>query len=390
MIVLLLACGGVGLDPTNPKLDSGSSVVIERLEPDWGPPDGGTEVSIIGEGFEGAVTVSFGDLEVPSTRIDPGTLLIATPYLGFEAAVDVSVTSELGSATLAGGFTYANSAPPDDTGGGGGDDTGGGGDDTGQSGTGLSGGLVELNLMQIACPDCLGYTSDMDISAAAKLHAPVRGSWLGWLPNSGSCALNPSPTTPTSDGLDAGEWLYLTSGSVSIGMRRSTGSSGFLYQAAGLSNSDYNRTAQYKLAADGGSDISSFDIQNALLTPQGFVSIEPQEMLYTQSASAFAARISRSGQRFTWSNSGGSGTFVILVDAYDGRTGNYSGSVLCHGPDNGAMQVPGGYLGSFQTGSLLVISLIRYQISEVTRPTDGATIETVGKVGVMGTGLLVP
>ena len=389
MILLFFACGGVGLDATNPKLDSGSAVVIERLDPNWGPPDGGTEVAIVGQGFEGAVTVSFGDLEVPSTRIDPTTLLISTPYLGFEASVDVSVQSELGSTTLPGGYTYANSAPIDDSGGGGGDDSSGG-DDTGQNGTGLSGGLVELNLMQIACPDCLGYTSDVDISAAAKLHAPVRGSWLGWLPNSGSCALNPTPTTPTSDGLDAGEWLYLTSGSVSIGMRRSSGSSGYLYEAAGLSNADYNRTAQYKLSADGGGDFSTFDIPNALLTPQGFVSVEPQEMLYTQTTSAFAARISRGGQRFTWANSGGSGTFVILVDAYDGRTGNYSGSVLCHGPDNGAMQVPGSYLGSFQAGSLLVLSLIRYQIAEVQRPSDGATIETVGKVGVMGTGLLVP
>lgn len=386
MILLFAACGGVGLDATNTKVDSGSAVVIEKLDPDWGPPDGGTEVSILGQGFEGAVTVSFGDLEVPSTRLDPNTLLIASPYLGFEAAVDVTVRSELGSATLAGGFTYAHSAPPDDTGGG--DDSGG--DDSGQSGSGLSGGLVELNLIQIACPDCLGYTTDMDISAAAKLHDPVRGSWMAWMPSPGSCALNPSPSTPTADGLDAGEWLYLSSGSVSIGMRRSSGSGGFLYEAANLTNADYNRTAQYKLSAEGGSDLSAFEIPNALLTPQGFVSITPEEMLYTQIQSAFSARISSRGQNFTWANSGGSGTFVILVDIYDGRTGNPLGSVLCHGSDNGSMQVPGGYLGSFPVGSLLVVTMIRYQLGEVVRPTDGATLETVGKVGVMGTGLLVP
>jgi hypothetical protein len=341
-------------------------------------------VTITGSGFEGTVTVSFGNAPVTATRLDTSSIVVTSPYAGFEAVVDLTVSSELGSTTLPGGFAYANSEPIDT---GGGDDSGEQ-DDTGVSPSGLSGGLIELNLFQIACPDCLGYTSDIDVSAAMQLHAPTSGSWLGWLPNSGSCTLNPSPNVPNGRSLDMGEWAYLTSGSISIGMRKSVSGSDITYKATGLGNEDVARTAQYALTLPEDGDIPAFEMPNALLTPQGFIDIQPYELLYTEIRDAFSARISQSGQLFTWANSGGSGSFVIMVDAYNSQTGSYLGSVLCQGPDNGSMNVPGGYLGGFPVNSLLVVTMVRYQNGSFVRPYDGATIESSAKIGVIGTGIL--
>lgn len=392
-MIFLLACGGVGLDATKPPpgSDTESPVTIEKLDPNWGPTDGGTAVEIAGSGFDGAVSVAFGNLEVAATRLDATTLLITTPYLGFEAAVDVTVNSDLGSATLPGGFTYSDDGPPVDTG-----DSGDSGDtttstdDTGVNPSGLNGGFVELNLMQYACPSCVGATSSLTVGADAVLHSPAKGSWIDWLPRSGTCTDNPTYNVPNATIYDVGEWTYLTSGSVSVGLRKSVQGSDTTYVASGLDETDYVRNAQYAFSVPAGGDLPAFEVSNALLTPQSIASLTPTEMLYTNMRDAFSARISKSGQTFTWTNSGGNGSFVIRVDIYKPDGSAQLGSITCQGPDNGAMLVPGAWLGSYPTGGLLLISMTRYSIGSFVRPVDGATMEAIAQFGVTGTGILVP
>lgn len=374
VLPLLAGCGLAGLDPYVDTDELSGSVRVDAVEPAWGPPEGGTAVTISGAGFDGQVQVWFGNAEVGATRLDAGTLLVSTPAAGVEATVDVTVRSELGEAVLEGGFTFDDDAP---------DDT----DDT-VDGTGLVGGMIEFSLLQIACPSCFGMASDLDVYANAAFHDPVNASWTAWLPAVGTCAVNPSATVPSAARIDVGEWVYLTSGSRSVGLRKKSGADGLLYEATGLGAEDYVRNASYGLSASDGGSIGAFDVKNALLTPQGFDSLTPVEMLYVDQTSAFAAQIRRSGQAFTWSPSGGGGTFVILIAAYSGSTGDYLGQALCRDADDGSMTVPGSALSAFPANSLLAIYLYRYEIGAAVLPGNGSTIESIATVGVLGTGVL--
>ena len=72
---------------------------------------GGTSVTISGNGFEGDVEVSFGNLALDITVIDAQTILFSTPSSPSEAQIDVTVRSDIGEVTIDNGFTYTNAAP---------------------------------------------------------------------------------------------------------------------------------------------------------------------------------------------------------------------------------------------------------------------------------------
>lgn len=374
----LAGCGSVGLDPVQRLDDTAAGpVTIDDVNPSFGPIEGGNAVTIDGTGFEGAITVAFGRADpISAVAIDADTISVEAPYSGVEATVDLTVTTDLGSATRASGYRFGDT-PPDT-----------GGDDTGDTDTttGVAG-LVEFSLLQIACPSCFGLTSELQVTADAAFHAPVSGSWVSWIPPMGSCSTSVSTSSPASTYLDAGDYVHLESGSHSIGMVKTNGTGGPGYEAAGLSNDDYARTAFYTVDISGGADLPGELITDAMLTPQGFSDIQPMQVLYSDSQSAFTARISRAGQPFSWAPYGGTGSFLILIDAYDARSGNPIGEGLCAGPDNGSMMVPSSIVGAWPTGSLLAIYFLRYQI-ETPQFASGATLESVARVGVLGTGVI--
>jgi len=385
MGALLSGCGSLGLEPTHHLSDSEvGPVTIDSVQPSFGPVEGGNAVTLTGTGLEGSITVAFGSATVSASKLSETSVAVTAPDAGVEATVDLTVTTDLGSVTLPGAYRFGDEPP--DTGHDSATDTGGETGDGGGSESGVAG-LVEFSLLQIACPDCFGLTSDLEVTADAAFHRPVAGSWVSWIPATGSCASSATATPPTSTFLDAGGYVHLQSGSHSIGLVKTSGDSGPSYVAAGLANDDYARTAFYGLDIDGGPGLSAEILDDAMLTPQGFSSITPAEALYTDSRSAFAAQVSRAGQEFTWAPFGGTGTFLILIDAYDGVTGNPLGEGLCAGSDNGSMTVPSSVLGAWPRGSLLAIYFLRYQI-EHPQFASGATLESVARVGVLGTGVI--
>lgn len=378
-------CGSVGLDPTRHLDDSASPVTIDVVDPSFGPVEGGNVVTISGAGFEGATTVAFGRADpVSASLIAADTISVLAPYSGVEATVDLTVTSDLGSATRTGGYRFGDEPPDtgDDTGSG----NGGNGGDSGGDASGVAG-LVEFSLLQIACPSCFGLASELEVSADAAFHQPVSGSWVSWMPPIGSCTSSATTTAPADTYLDAGSYVYLQSGSHSIGMVKTTREGGPGYEAAGLSNEDYARTAFYTVSIPGGPDVAAEEVTDAMLTPQGFTSVTPEETLFTDSRDAFSARVSRNGQVFTWLPFGGTGSFLILIDAYDARSGAPIGEGLCAGADNGSMTVPSSVLGAWPAGSLLAIYFLRYQV-ETPELASGASLEAVARVGVLGTGVI--
>ncbi len=390
MILLVLSgCGSLGLQSA--VEDSGVPLLIASVEPNWGPADVETDVIITGSGFTGAVSVAFGDYVVENViLVDANTIEVTAPAAGVEAPVDVWVQSDLGIVSSPSAFTYASEAP-DDTGAADADtDVDADSDtdsdsDTDTSGAGKVGGLVQFSLVQIACPSCLGLTSSLEVGATAAFHDPSKNSWISWLPAEGSCAENPAPSDAASGFLDAGEWVYLTSGSRSVALRSASDA---IYASESLDEKDFVRNAAYEITAtEGGRDLSPFSVTDAFITPQAISTVEPYEMLYSTQSSAFSARVPKSRAVFSWSPSGGSGSFVILLDVYNGSSGAFIAEVMCRGPDNGSMTIPNGYL-SFPSQSLLVIGMYRYVIDSFERPDNASTVETVINLGVLGTGVL--
>ncbi len=372
LLLTLLSCGRApGIQPY-PDETGQDPVRIQDIDPSWGPQEGGTAVEITGLGFEGLVTVRFGEQPVAVTKLDPTTLLVSSPAGPFGQAVDVTVVSDLGEAVAEEGFLYSDTPPDTDT------DT-----DTDWA-SGLTGGVAELSLLQIACPDCFGYTSALDIYASVAVHEPTSGSWLSWLPSEGTCALDPVQAPLASTTLDLGEWAYLSAGSTALALRRTQGDGGPTYTASGLTEADYITNSSYDLSVPDGGSWGPFDVDDAVLTPQGWDTIEPWQMLLTSPQQAFTAQLSRAGATITWSPSGGSGTFVVLLGIYNPQGTALLASLLCRGPDNGAMNLPGGYLSAYPQGSLVAVYIYRYQISSRTIPANGATLESVAQLGVLG------
>ena len=410
-MVVLTSCE-VGLDIYK---DSGAAdtaapmgaVSVDDIDPTWGPPDGGTVVTIQGAGFTSPVQVWFGGVSVVTAVVDDGTLIVESPEWPREESVDLRVVTDNGQAIAEHGFTYldlGNDADADadadadsdadadadadadsdadadaDT------DT----DPKTPPPTGLVGGLVEMQLMQIACPACFGLVSDLDVSASVAMHDGSATSWLSWIPATGACALNPSVSPPAEARHELGDWVYLDTSTSSMSLQRSTGADGTYYEAFGLGETDFLRSTYHDLNVTDGGAFGPFVVPNAALTPAGFKDIQPWQLLLVNLNDAFQATMSRtSGGSLTWSPNG-PGTFVVIVDVFtDG--GAWQGMVVCHDYDTGAMTVPSSMLNGFLPGSLLAVYMFRYEMSETILPTTGDTLESVAKVGVVGTATLVP
>ena len=380
--MFLFGCGtGLVSYPGESETGEAGPVFVASITPDYGTPDGGTDVTITGEGFDGSVAVRFGSYDVPVIKLDSQTLLVTTPAVGAEIDVDVFVESALGEDVVVGGFTFTRGGDPDPD-----PDP----EDTGSVVDGI-GGVVQFTLLQIACPDCFGYTTSIDVAASAGFHDPSSGSWTSWLPTVGSCTTNLAPTAPADTLLDVGEWVYLTAGSTSIGLRKSNGEMGPSYSVAGLSSDDFKRSTAFDISVpDGGAFGEGFEVVDATLTPQGFTAITPEAMLYVDPMYAFSAMISASNATIQWAPYGGDDSVVVLLDAYHPSSGTYLGSVLCRGADTGSLRIPSTYLTGFPNGSYLGISIQRYAITESVIPVNGAILESVSQIGVLGTGTLRP
>ncbi|WCN37309.1 IPT/TIG domain-containing protein [Aneurinibacillus uraniidurans] len=90
---------------------------ITSISPSSGPVVGGNTVTITGTGLTGATAVKFGETYATSFTINSSTQITATVPAGTAGAVNVSITTPIGTANLTNGYTYvsaANQAPTAD------------------------------------------------------------------------------------------------------------------------------------------------------------------------------------------------------------------------------------------------------------------------------------
>jgi hypothetical protein len=380
VILVLAGCGGLGLDELA-GVGAEGAIAIAEVSPRWGPPEGGTAVTITGEGFVGDVLVQLGNAEVSVDVVDEGTLVVTTPYAGVEATVDVTVTSDLGTAKATGAFTYSEDEPPDT----GGTSTG----DTdppvgGDEGTGAG---ILYDYTVVACTQCFTDAEQLTVTAEAYFHDGVNGAWDDWLPAMGDCVERAViPTEPASRFVDVGDWVYLNSRSKSVSLQGTSGGGGVTYLGRSLTQDDWDFAADFDLSVPEGGAWGAFDVANAVETPEGFDSVTPSELLETSPQRAFTARVSRGGGAFSWSPYGGDGSFVVGIDVYSAQ-GAPLGSVTCRDADNGRMTIPASALSGYPVGSLLAVSMYRYQTNTFDLPT-GATGQSIASAGFIGTGTL--
>lgn len=87
------------------------SPFVAGTSPSWGPPEGGTEVVVIGQGFHSKAKVTLGGVEATVLDAQPGQLKVKTPA-GKTGKVGVTVTNpDFLSHTLEKGFEYSVTAP---------------------------------------------------------------------------------------------------------------------------------------------------------------------------------------------------------------------------------------------------------------------------------------
>ena len=90
----------------------GGPFAITRITPSSGPTSGGTTITITGPSFIGTTAVTIGGVAATGVAVvNPNTLTAVTPA-GVAGEATVSVTTPLGTTSLANGFTYSTLAAP--------------------------------------------------------------------------------------------------------------------------------------------------------------------------------------------------------------------------------------------------------------------------------------
>jgi len=105
--------GGFGAAVSEEDLVGGTPVpVISALEPDTGPTEGGTVVTITGANFAGATSVTFGFAEATQMTIVSPTTIRATSPPGSSGTIDVTVTTPEGASVANSHSKFTYGPPP--------------------------------------------------------------------------------------------------------------------------------------------------------------------------------------------------------------------------------------------------------------------------------------
>jgi hypothetical protein len=381
---------GLGSSGVSSVVDT-SPTAITSISPAQGSARGGTVVAILGAGFVGDVTVTFGGVPAASiTVVDADTLSVTTPRVnGIDGAtaVDVQVGSDNGIDTKFSGFTYTPGADTtDDTGAG--DDTGGGDTDPGgdTSYAGMVSGYVDFRYSKVLCPICFGdtVTDGVTVSADAWFHTPADTDWLAWLPAENTCTSEPTITPGASSYIDAGTAVTLTAGVTAVTLTGATGADGKVYSASGLTGTDFSSGTLYDLAASGGTGVDAFSVSGAFTSALPFATLSPGPMVTTTTDQAFTSPFSKtSGATIEWTPSTGTGIVLVTLHGWVGDA--LSGTVVCRFANTGSATVPGSAMSAWTVPTSLVVDVARYEVSEVINPNDDSTIQVLSVYEEVGT-----
>jgi hypothetical protein len=379
MFLILPACSGgltaFNVDGLQITADD-AAVQIHRLEPAEGKPKGGDEVTLRGMGFTEGIEVFFDNDRAEFTRLDERTLLVTTPKHGSEGVVDVTVITDDGEAILEDGFSYTKGATTSN------DDDDDDSDEIADS-TGMTGGLVSFNFLDVPCAACFTLSNNEVMDAVVFFHEPMADSWFDDDVPLNSCKVDYEGTGLDPAPLYAGNNVTLSSGSKSFSLSRD----GDVYAATAYNDNALAPNAWYDLSANAGSDLDAVDVSAVVKAPSAFTVSQPYGLLESSQAYAFSADISTSGQSFSWTGSS-TGVMEIYLGIYTEDGSSYLGDISCRVDDTGSFYIPSSTFNSFPIYGLVAVQLSRALTADETLSNNGSTIESVGRVGVLGTASL--
>jgi len=221
--------------------------------------------------------------------------------------------------------------------------------------TNLTIGFGEIHFRQIACPACVGESSEFDISAQLKLHQPTSGDYLDHLTAVGTCTTSLHNTHVSSQPLVSSQPAYFNS------IPLNPAGSG-TWSNLNLYEYQYERNSSYLVSTEHG------NIENAFTSIEGFDTIEPYTLLWVDPSYAFDTTISKSGTMFSWSPIVANSQFEIIVAIYSPDGTQFLGSVSCMENDVGYMQIPGSYFQPYPSWSLAAVHLFRHRKDLVAAP----------------------
>ena len=214
--------------------------------------------------------------------------------------------------------------------------------------TDLTIGFAEISLTQIACPACMGVSSEFDISASLKLHQPTTGGYNDMLVPVGTCVTQELGSYVSSTPL-------AISGTASFNSIQLYPSGQAEWSASNLQEFQIPRREPITIATDAGL------IPNAFETLEGFDDIQPWELRYVDPSYAFAAVVSKQGTTFTWYPVITGAQFEVMVVVYSPDGSQILGLVSCMENDVGYITVPGSYFQAYPTWALAAVYLTRHR-----------------------------
>ncbi len=221
--------------------------------------------------------------------------------------------------------------------------------------TDLTIGFAKVHFKQIACPPCMGVSSEFDIKAELLLHYPTSGNYFEYMTPVGTCTTNLLETHVSSQPLGANQ--------VALFNGISLNPSG---QGAWTNNyvleHQVQRQTSHNIQTEHGT------ISNAFTSIEGFDDIQPYTLLWVDPSYAFEAVISKSGTYFSWYPALTGDQFEIIIAVYSSDGSQFLGAVSCMEDDVGSMLVPGTYFQSFPYWSLAAVHLIRHRVDR--RPAE--------------------
>jgi len=240
------------------------------------------------------------------------------------------------------------------------------------------GGYVHYYLRQVACPACMGESNEITVEFSARFHDKIDDSYTTWVVPQGECTQNLTQMMPSTTLMDFGP---------EVKIRTDVGAS-FIQahkNAQGVYSQSWNHDLNYE--RDTLHYIKRDDVEFTSFTSfHGFESIEPFELLYVDPSYAFAAPIYRSGATFWWAPYGTNTTFMITLAVYSPDGSSLLGYVACSGGDTGMMTIPGQYLSSYPTWSLVAVHMARHKIELTLWDDENTFLETHMEWEVVGTG----
>ena len=239
------------------------------------------------------------------------------------------------------------------------------------------GGYIHYHLRQVDCLACTGETNEITVEFKARFHERIFDTYTRHVPPQGQCVQNINEIVPQVTLVDMGNQIKASANGTFLYANKNAQGD---YYASWYTDSSYIRDTVHSLSREDNYEFAQFT------SFHGFDSIEPYELRFVDPSYAFAAPIYKTGSTFWWAPYGSNSTFTVMLAVYSADGSSLLGYVACSGGDTGMMTIPGQYLSSYPTWSLVAVHLTRHKIENVLWEEKNTYIETHMEWEVIGTG----